>query len=214
MMISRSKWRPLKRSSMLNMLGQLHRRANLPRACPASAICTRARQTAWPDDRPADRQRRCAEGGVGGIHHDASSGDAVPRTASRRNGRASGHLAERRTHLWNLWYAAFCQDLTAGHRGRSQCRAGTLEQWSDGGTDQQVEDAQACHVWPCRRWPPSRTDDAVAGLKFAPRLKKTPIKYSATTAMTRQDSRRVHAAGAKILPVCAGLRHVAPFDQH
>jgi len=26
MMISRSKWRPLKRSSMLNMLGQLHRR--------------------------------------------------------------------------------------------------------------------------------------------------------------------------------------------
>src|SRR5208283_46428 len=42
MMISRSKWRPLKRSSMLNMLGQLHRRANLPRVCPASAICTRA----------------------------------------------------------------------------------------------------------------------------------------------------------------------------
>src|SRR5208282_1466380 len=42
MMISRSKWRPLKRSSMLNMLGQLHRRANLPRVCPPSAICTRA----------------------------------------------------------------------------------------------------------------------------------------------------------------------------
>jgi hypothetical protein len=41
-MISRSKWRPLKRSSMLNMLGQLHRRANLRRVCPASAICTRA----------------------------------------------------------------------------------------------------------------------------------------------------------------------------
>jgi hypothetical protein len=35
-----------------------------------------------------------------------------------------------------------------------------------------------------------------------------------STAMTRQDSRRVHAAGAKILPVCAGLRHVAPFEQH
>ena len=43
--ISRSKWRPLKRSSMLNMLGQLHRRANLPRVCPASAICTSAGQT-------------------------------------------------------------------------------------------------------------------------------------------------------------------------
>ena len=42
MMISRSKWRPLKRSSMLNMLGQLHRQAILPRVCPASAICTRA----------------------------------------------------------------------------------------------------------------------------------------------------------------------------
>ena len=94
------------------------------------------REAAWPDDCPADRQRRCAQGGVSGIHHDASSGNAVPRTASWRNGGGSGHLADRCTHVRHLWYAAFCQDLTAGHRGRSQCRAGTLEQWSDGRTDQ------------------------------------------------------------------------------
>ena len=35
---------------MLNMLGQLHRRANLPRVCPASAICTSAVCDSCPPD--------------------------------------------------------------------------------------------------------------------------------------------------------------------
>jgi len=37
------------------MLGQLHRRANLPRVCPASAICTRARPDAWRGVEPRER---------------------------------------------------------------------------------------------------------------------------------------------------------------
>ena len=42
----------------------------------------------------ADRQRRRAEGGVSGIHHDAPFGNALPRPASWRNRGATGHLAE------------------------------------------------------------------------------------------------------------------------
>jgi hypothetical protein len=114
----------------------------------AAALCVK------PRGQMTDRQKLnvdALKAASCGVHHDAPTGHSLPRAAARRNSRASGRLAERPTHMWYLWNARFCQDLTAGHRGRSQSRAGNLEQWSDGGTDQQAEDAQAGHVWPCRR---------------------------------------------------------------
>ena len=46
-MISRSKWRPLKRASMFNMPGQFHRGTICRRISAASALCTRTRQPAY-----------------------------------------------------------------------------------------------------------------------------------------------------------------------
>src|SRR5208283_3960288 len=60
------------------------------------------RQTPWPDDRSAGRQRRCLEGGVGGVHRDAASGDAVSRPASRWNDGEAGCLADRCTRVWDI----------------------------------------------------------------------------------------------------------------
>jgi len=54
------------------------------------------RQAEGTNDEPPVDRRRCSESGVGGIHHDASVGDAVSRPVSRRLlGRTSGygHLA-------------------------------------------------------------------------------------------------------------------------
>ena len=120
------------------------------------------------------RQRRCAEGGVGGVHRDAASGDAVSRPASRWNAGEAGCLADRCTRVWDLRDAALCEDDTPGPGGCSERGVGTLEQRADRRTDQQIEDPQASDVWPrrCRLAP--RSDDAVAGRQLAPRVNQTP----------------------------------------
>jgi hypothetical protein len=76
-------------------------------------------QTPWPDDRSAGRQRRCAQGGVGGVQRDAASGDAVSGPASRRNAGEARCLADRCTRVWDLRDAAFCEDDTPGPGGCS-----------------------------------------------------------------------------------------------
>ena len=86
------------------------------------------RQTPWPDDRSAGRQRRCPEGGVGGLHRDAAPGDAVSRPASRWNAGEAGCLADRRTRVRHLRDAAFCEDDTPGPRCCSERCVGTVEQ--------------------------------------------------------------------------------------
>ena len=139
------------------------------------------RQTPWPDDRSAGRQRRCLEGGVGGVHRDAASGDAVSRPASRWNAGEAECLADRCTRVWDLCDAAFCEDDTPGSGGCSERCVGTLEQRADRRTDQQIEDPQASDVWPrrCRLAP--RSDDAAARRQLAPRVNQTPIKCQPTT---------------------------------
>ena len=126
------------------------------------------RQTPWPDDRSAGRQRRCAEGGVSGVHRDAASGDAVSRPASRWNAGEAGCLADRCTRVWDLRDAAFCEDDV------SERSVETLEQRVGRSTDQQIEDPQASDVWPRRGRLAPRSDDAVAGRQLAPSVNQTP----------------------------------------
>ena len=143
----------------------------------AAALCVKprgqmtARQVANVD---------ALEGGVGGVHRDAASGDAVSRPASRWNAGEAGCLADRCTRVWDLRDAAFCEDDTPGPGGCSERCVGTLEQRADRRTDQQIEDPQASDVWPrrCRLAP--RSDDAVAGRQLAPRVNQTPIKCQPT----------------------------------
>ena len=108
------------------------------------------RQTPRPDDRPADRQRRCAESGVRRVHSDAALGDAVSRSASRWNGGGVGCMADRCARVWDLRDAAFCEDDTPRPGGGAERYVGALEQRADRRTDQQTEDPQASHVWPRR----------------------------------------------------------------
>ena len=108
------------------------------------------RETQWQDHRPAGRQRRRAEGGVSGVHHDAPSGDAPAGSTSWWYSGEAGHLDERCPHVWHLRHAAVCQNVTTKHPGRTQRRIGALEQRADGRTDQPTENAQAGHVWPRR----------------------------------------------------------------
>src|SRR5208337_1556389 len=124
--------------------------------------------------------RRCAEGGVGGVHRDAASGDAVSRPASRWNAGEAGCLADRRARVWDLRDAAFCEDDTPGPGGCSERCVGTVEQRANRRTDQQIEDPQASDVWPRRCRFASRSDVAVAGSQLAPRVNQTPIKRNAT----------------------------------
>ena len=91
----------------------------------AAALCVKPR--GQMTDRP-DRQCRRTKGGLGGIHHDAPVGDAVPRPASWRDGWEAGCLAGRCAPGWHLWNAAFRADVAAGYRRGSQCYAGTMEQ--------------------------------------------------------------------------------------
>ena len=144
-------------------------------------------QTPRPDDRSAGRQRRCAEGGVGGVHRDAASGDAVSRPASRWNAGEAGCLADRCTRVWDLRDAAFCEDDTPGPGGGSERCVGTLEQRANRRTDQQIEDPQASDVWPrqCRLAP--RSDDAAARRQLAPRVNQTQRRWLPTQALSGEQ---------------------------
>jgi hypothetical protein len=44
----------------------------------------------------------------------------------------------------------FAKGIAARHRGRAECRAGTVEQWADRRPDQLAQDAEEGHVRPCR----------------------------------------------------------------
>jgi antirestriction protein ArdC len=99
-------------------------------------------------DRPAGRQRRCAESRVRRVYSDAAPGDAVSRPASRWNGGEVGRLADRCARVWHLRDAAFCEDDTPRPGGGAERYVRALEQWADRRTDQQTEDPQASHVWP------------------------------------------------------------------
>ena len=83
------------------------------------------------DDRPAGRQRRCAESGVRRVHRDAAPGDAVSTPASRWNGGGVGRLADRCARVWDLRDAAFCEDDTPRPGGGAERHVGALEQRAD-----------------------------------------------------------------------------------
>src|SRR5208337_3610653 len=137
--------------------------------------------------------RRCAEGGVGGVHRDAASGDAVSRPASRWNAGEAGCLADRRARVWDLRDAAFCEDDTPGPGGCSERCVGTVEQRADRRTDQQIEDPQASDVWPrrCRLAP--RSDDAAARRQLAPRVNQTHPKVERIVQEEIGEDRAVYA---------------------
>ena len=105
------------------------------------------RQTPRSDDRPAGRQRRCAERRVRRVHSDMATGDAVPRPASRWNGGGVGRLADRCARVWDLRRCSVLRRRYAKTSRRcGNAMAGALEQWADRRTDQQTEDPQASHV--------------------------------------------------------------------
>ena len=93
------------------------------------------RETSWANDRPADHQRRRAQGGVGGFHYDARVGNALQGLTSGgtvdrldiwlNDARASGIYGMRR------FVRTLRQDINA-------VRNAVLEPWINGQTESQI----------------------------------------------------------------------------
>jgi hypothetical protein len=108
---------------------------------------------------------------------------AMRRLAMRFRGLLRGGTPERLdawlidARVWDLRDARFCEDDTPGPGGRSERCVGTLEQWADRRTNQQIEDPQASDGWPHRCRVAPRSDDAVAGRQVAPRVNQIRLEF-------------------------------------
>ena len=131
------------------------------------------RKAASPDDRAADRERRCTQDRLSRIRDDAPFGDAVSRPAPRWHGREIGRMVERRSPVRHLWHAALCPSIAARHRRRAECCAGNVERWANRRPDQQARDAE----------PASRQIDAVTELDLAPKVHQTQFTGNLTSEM-------------------------------
>jgi hypothetical protein len=63
--------------------------------------------------------------------------------------KLDGWLSDaRRSGIYGM--QRFARGIAARHRGRAECRVGTLEQWANRRSDQQAQDAEEDNVRPSR----------------------------------------------------------------
>jgi hypothetical protein len=78
---------------------------------------------------------------------DPASPGSVSRCVSRRLPGKAGQVATRCVFLRHLQHATLCEDTAARQMCSAERCDGPVEQRTDGGPDQSIEDAQAVEVW-------------------------------------------------------------------